>query len=302
MIYKLPMMREKSKSENYENCIALYNRLLSSYNDIRDEWYHHTYLQLEKLLRYELRQTISGSSLLDVGCGTGLQTILYSEMGGEVIGIDINPSLIHLANYKLEQLYFEPTCFCASAEYIPFKNESFDVVSCCGDVLNYVHNPDLCLTEMTRVLKHDGTIILGFGNRVSFDVIWIMIDSILLRGKLHYNNRFGDVIRDLLNVSKPHWNSYPLITNEGVIEQCSLRFFTSEEIKKKLRRTGIQILRVYGINTIMNLLPYTILSNPSMASRIHKFTMVLAKVDSCFARHGVFKMFASDLLIFGRKE
>lgn len=87
--------------------------------------------------------------LLDLGCGKKPYKHLYDQFVDSSIGIDVETTP-HLNKY-IDKFYDGKT--------IPFENDSFDVVLC-TEVLEHVENPDLFLTEIHRVLKKDGTLIL----------------------------------------------------------------------------------------------------------------------------------------------
>lgn len=80
--------------------------------------------------------------LLDVGCGTGISTKLF---GGRKIGLDPEFLLLKQADFPV---------VCGVAEFLPFKNSSFDVVVSLTAVHNF-SDYSIALVEMKRVLKKD---------------------------------------------------------------------------------------------------------------------------------------------------
>lgn len=99
-------------------------------------------------LLYALEQArpYAGSRLLDVGCGVKP----YKEFFGalEHIGIDWGNSL-----HRLNAEYL------ASAEVLPFADGTFDTVLC-TEVIEHLKHPALAISEMARVLKPGGHLIL----------------------------------------------------------------------------------------------------------------------------------------------
>ncbi|HEU4742254.1 MAG TPA: methyltransferase domain-containing protein [Meiothermus sp.] len=99
----------------------------------------------------------AGASWLDVGCGTGAlsRTILETTQPSRVEGIDPSPGYIVYARGQLEddRVGFRT----ANAMDLPFTDASFDgVVS--GLVLNFIPQPEVALSEMTRVAKPGGRV------------------------------------------------------------------------------------------------------------------------------------------------
>jgi 2-polyprenyl-3-methyl-5-hydroxy-6-metoxy-1,4-benzoquinol methylase len=100
-----------------------------------------------------------GSSFLDVGCGAGYaMTKARDELGCKVSGIDPEPGAHGVGRWGAldEQLDIRK----ANAEKIPFEEETFDVVYS-SHVLEHVQDTSLSLSEMNRVLKDEGILIIG---------------------------------------------------------------------------------------------------------------------------------------------
>jgi ubiquinone/menaquinone biosynthesis C-methylase UbiE len=107
---------------------------------------------LDKILNIDF----TNKNVLDVACGTGNFTNKLYRMGANVIGIDTSFELLKKAklnNYRNEIKYIH-----CSVETLPFKNESFDVVT----VLSAWHwfNRDKANNEIFRVLKQGGYLII----------------------------------------------------------------------------------------------------------------------------------------------
>jgi len=58
-------------------------------------------LEMKELLLSRLPDDLTGLSVLDAGCGTGQMAIDLGLRGAEVLGIDISPNLIDIANRRL---------------------------------------------------------------------------------------------------------------------------------------------------------------------------------------------------------
>ena len=103
----------------------------------------------------------SGERVLDVGCGVGFLThgmALKVGEAGQIIGIDKNPEMISHAQKRCESL--RQTGFhVGDAAQLPAENETVDAVSC-TQVLLYVNDVSKVLSEMMRVLKPGGRIVI----------------------------------------------------------------------------------------------------------------------------------------------
>jgi demethylmenaquinone methyltransferase / 2-methoxy-6-polyprenyl-1,4-benzoquinol methylase len=99
-------------------------------------------------------------SLLDVATGSADQilALLKSNQINKAIGIDLSKEMLFIAKKKLKKnsnVSFE----LASAENIPYQDNSFDVVSCSFGIRN-VFDVEKSLAEMHRVLKKDGHLLI----------------------------------------------------------------------------------------------------------------------------------------------
>jgi len=102
----------------------------------------------------------NGLNFLDVGCGAGDNlNRAKTELNCKVIGIDPSPGSHGVGRFT-ENKANEIKIIQGTAEDLPFKNEEFDIVFC-SHVLEHVTNQAMSLSEINRVLKKDGVIIIG---------------------------------------------------------------------------------------------------------------------------------------------
>lgn len=107
---------------------------------------------------YHLLGDVKGKTVLDLGCGTGENIIPLIERGACVIGIDISPDLIALAQERLQSANRLATIQVGSAYETGLADESVDVIFC----MSLIHHLEIVRVrdEMRRILKPDGAIIL----------------------------------------------------------------------------------------------------------------------------------------------
>ncbi|MCD4666612.1 class I SAM-dependent methyltransferase [archaeon] len=97
----------------------------------------------------------NSKNILDVGCAYGESARKFSRKSKNVYCIDPNQELIKKAKKNNPNIFFK----IGSAEKIPFKDKSFDVVIL-SDVIEHVDDEKKSLDEIYRVLKSKGTLIL----------------------------------------------------------------------------------------------------------------------------------------------
>lgn len=113
---------------------------------------------------FELGLLAEGEAVLGIGCGGGADTLVAAmKVGpeGRAVGIDLTLEMVALARKNLRASFFGNAFFqVASAEALPFSNESFHVIISNG-VFNLVPEKLVALKEALRVLKPAGRMFLA---------------------------------------------------------------------------------------------------------------------------------------------
>ncbi len=93
--------------------------------------------------------------MLEVGCGSAFVSLFFAKYGYEVDCVDINKNILKIAmnNFKKENV--KGHFVAADAKKLPFKNNTFDVVTSFG-LMEHFEDPLLVFKEMQRVLKPKG--------------------------------------------------------------------------------------------------------------------------------------------------
>jgi demethylmenaquinone methyltransferase/2-methoxy-6-polyprenyl-1,4-benzoquinol methylase len=99
-----------------------------------------------------------GMQVLDVGCGTGTNLMLYQKAGCKVFGIDLSPAMVKTAQKKLGD---RAEIRQGEASKMAYPDGSFDLVI---GFLTLHEMPSqmrpAVISEMARVVKPDGRILL----------------------------------------------------------------------------------------------------------------------------------------------
>ncbi len=102
---------------------------------------------------------------LDIGTGPGQIVIKLARRltRWKFVGVDRSPGMIAQANANLASAGGEVAgrveFQVADGNSLPFPESSFDFVFC-NSVLHHLAEPEKLLTEMARLVKHDGAILL----------------------------------------------------------------------------------------------------------------------------------------------
>lgn len=105
-----------------------------------------------------------GAAVLDVGCGPGVITAGLARAvapGGVAVGLDVSASMLARA---AEHAEVNLALIRADAQRLPFRDGTFDAV-CSTAAVMLVDDPLEALTEMMRVLKRGGRLIVVVPSR-----------------------------------------------------------------------------------------------------------------------------------------
>lgn len=91
--------------------------------------------------------------VLDVGCRVGVFVYFLTEMGYDVVGIEIVPEFVKDAKSNGLNVYEQ------DARNIEFDDDTFDAVFC-RDMIEHVPDPEKVFAESIRVVKPGGVIFL----------------------------------------------------------------------------------------------------------------------------------------------
>jgi SAM-dependent methyltransferase len=102
-----------------------------------------------KLVAYEL--VCGEGKALDLGCRDGYWGKKLRQKGYTVISADIKPVCSNAIRLDAN-------------EQLPFRDEEFDLVWCC-EVVEHLRDPAFAISEMKRILKPEGVLLLTTPNR-----------------------------------------------------------------------------------------------------------------------------------------
>ncbi len=98
-----------------------------------------------------------GDRILDVGCGAGQVVGALADAGYEAYGVDVSEPNIERARK------FSDRCQMYDGRHLPFPDEHFASVGALN-VLEHVEEPEPFITELVRVVRPEGRVLLSSPN------------------------------------------------------------------------------------------------------------------------------------------
>jgi len=255
--------------------------------DVLEPWYEHFYARLHAILRKALAPPAGAPRLraLDAGCGNGFQTALLQDLGYDTHGVDLAAALLAVARRRL------PKAALARGDVtaLPYREASFDVVSCCGSTLSFVDEADAALTEIARVLRPGGRLLLECEHKWSLDLAWTAA-SALTGNALGYGTSVSTLWRALRRpLSAEVVLPYPGYGN--------VTLFSRRDLVTRLARVGLRAQRSWGIHALTNVIPSTVLHRRRVSRPLAALYRALRALDTAFAPPAV----ANSIVVLAAK-
>jgi ubiquinone/menaquinone biosynthesis C-methylase UbiE len=131
------------------------------------------YAHSEELLRFRERK---GKSVLEIGCGIGIDAAEFARHGAQVTTLDLSPKNIELAKKYFSYNNLKGNLLVGNAEAMEFEDNAFDVVVAIG-VFIYTPDTQKAIDEVLRVVKPGGQVICMFWNRISWYPILVRLSG-----------------------------------------------------------------------------------------------------------------------------
>lgn len=136
--------------------------------------YEETIRALGKVDIYVIDQILkgryqNGQSILDAGCGGGRNLKWFYPNDFELFGIDVD--IDFLVNAKQNYPKAASNFSVGTLENLPYGENSFDHILCCA-VLHFAQSEihfTAMLTELVRVLKVNGTMLIRMASNIGLD-------------------------------------------------------------------------------------------------------------------------------------
>lgn len=157
-------MQDKYYDPENNRLIYIYKKATPDYWDQTWEKELHANLRRLKVSKwnYVIGKTKKflpyGASVLEGGCGTGIQVFKLHEAGFKTTGLDYSPGTIHY----LKENYPELDIRYGDVREIPFEDDSFDGYWSFGVIEHFYEGYSAIVSEMYRVIKPGKYLFLAF--------------------------------------------------------------------------------------------------------------------------------------------
>lgn len=186
-----------------------------------------------------------GGVLLDFGCGSGAQTLLFAPQFDRTIAVDVDKAYVAECARRADAagLGNRVQCLAYDGTTLPVASESVDFVVS-FEVLEHVDDETRALSEIYRVLKHDGTLAMSVPNK------WWVFET------------HGAALPLLPWNRVPFFSWLPKPLHD---RWARARIYSRGEIVKKLSHAGFDVRQAVYVTA-----PMDVVKNPSVQRVLRK--------------------------------
>ncbi len=215
--------------------------------------------------------------VLDVGCGSGVQSFYLGPHATEVVGIDLSEELIKIAQKRC-QGYQNVRFHVGDACNLPFPDQSFDFIISYGDVLSHiVEGYEKAVSEMARVAKAGAIITLETDTKWNFGIFYHPVE----------------LMEALRTPGIGHATRY--------WEGMRFKTFTYKELTALLSKYQLEMISCRGHNIFASLIPDRYLLEKGERTLLGRVALWLGQLDLMLSGTYPFNRFGFNFVITARK-
>lgn len=231
----------------------------------RERRIHQEQYQAERLaLLNGVTGALPGVRLLDLGAGMGGFAVAAALAGARVTACEYNPAYCEIIRLRAARHQLALPVLNAAGEALPLPRAAFDAVTA-WDVLEHVRDPIMVLTELARVVRPGGHVLITAINRRAWiDPHYHMaglnwLPRPVAEGLIAWRGRSkaGAAFKDMQRLSAMHYFHYPELVQ--ICERLGFRVrdlreeqvqagqFVSRKAIRRMIRTGLRAVGLEGV-------------------------------------------------------
>lgn len=218
-----------------------YNAIAPFYDEFTAT--HDYELWLGNLLPVLVENGLSGHRLLDVGCGTGKSFLPMLDRGWDVVGCDISPAMLAVAETKIGER--PARLMVADMRELPVLGV-FDLVWALDDAVNYLLGEDelvQALTAMAANLGPSGLLTFDVNTLATYREFFAQTSEVESQGRrlIFRGETASDAVAG--SICEARFEVEGADVPPRVHRQ---RHFADVEVKRALAAAGLKCLAVFG--------------------------------------------------------
>ena len=207
----------------------------------------------QRLLQSLLNSQLEHSKILDIGCADGELSIQLTQSAELMVGMDLSKLGLNRAIQNAENMNIDNAFYLmGDANSSPFKPNFFNIALFL-EIIEHIYDPASALSEIHRVLKPNGLLLVGTPKRIgglnTFPSIVMSLVSFLLKIVLVIKARKRGFFLDLqargIRITNP---SQGVSYSSGVPRRGHghVRIYKRSELINVLKANGFEFIKESG--------------------------------------------------------
>ena len=168
---------------------------------------------------------VQGRKVLDAGCGSGIVSMAFAKLGGDVTGIDASERCVELSRARAKQFGVRARFERHDLTTLHLGDSDFDIIYSWG-VLHHTKAPKESFHRLVSVLKPGGTIVIAVYLKTWLSGFW--------------------------NCSRLVYQYSPKIGKSMIIRTLSIMLNSVDTVRKRLKRDNSIDMRGTDNDEIIN--------------------------------------------------
>ena len=238
-------------------------------------WRNPVLQKIRQAFRDEVKRQ-DYNSMLEIGCGTGLDLVHFANIHPEVFvhGIDISNEMVGVTRRKIEKLNLTNVeVHQAAVEDLPtlYSGKKFDLIYVFFGALNTVDSLQENAEILTQMLSPKGTMVLSFVNK------WYLGGIVLETVRFRFRRAFARI--------KPIWGGY------SPIKYLPSKCYTPKQVNRAFH--SVHLKNKFGFSILHPAWYFTRINQ-----KISRFSRVLWKIDERLSRWHLWRFGEYTLFTF----
>jgi ubiquinone/menaquinone biosynthesis C-methylase UbiE len=176
----------------------------------------------------------TGKKMLEIGCGVGVDSILWHRAGNQVVSLDYNFPSVEITKARFAAEDVKSRCLNGDAESLPFADETFDLIYSFG-VLHHTPDTQKTIDEVYRCLRPGGEAIIMLYYKWSALILGeTLLGHGLRGGKLFKTGSVGKLISEYTEFQSQYEGNVNPLTKVYSKREVRKMFHRFQDVKLEL--------------------------------------------------------------------
>ena len=229
---------------------GIYHMLAPFYDALNSEVDYDGYLAYIQG-QFGLHMDKEPKRILDLACGTGSMTLPLAKAGYDVVGLDLSPEMLSVAQERVQRARLSRRVFLTMQDMTDFDvGERVDAVVCTLDGVNHLPNTkavSACFASVRNALKEGGLFLFDLNSKRKFGEVYgneaytMEADGAycVWQNAYHPNTGVCDFYINLFVEDEDgRYERYEDLERE--------KYYSLSTIQKLLKQNGFECIGIYG--------------------------------------------------------